>query len=599
MIFGRVKGSYFVITHIGLAVLLLFFAVISYSAAEVRGYVDRNSISMGETVQFTLELRKRVSEEPDTASLEKDFEVLGVSTSSRVSFVNGNMEAYTSWIMTLSPRHEGVLTIPPVYVAGLSSDPVELTVTKAPKSIHDSSVDIFIETEFKPEKSYVQQQILYRVRLFYGPGLKEGSLEDPVVDNAVVKRLGKDASYDTEKNGKRYRVTERTYALFFQESGEHSIEAPLFDGKVADRTRNSSMGSFGSFFNNDPFGMIGPSRRVRIKGDSQLIKVLPRPDSVKGDVWLPAEMVELGEEWSSERNEYKLGEPVTRTLTITAKGLTGAQLPDLSEKEVPGFRVYPDKAEVTSEEIDDAILGKRVQKIAYIPEESGNYTLPSVTLQWWNIRSGKMQTARLPERQIQILKIPGQDNEPVVSNSGSLGQVSNGVKANVFSSVEQKEQIVAQRNQKFWMVLFFIISVVWFVTLVLLLRERRKKGDFYASPGSRVQTDSLVKPARDRFRKICRQGDPHLARGALLQWGSAVWPENPPKGLCDLGERVQDQVFSRELERLDRILYGFDDGSGWSGQSLLDVFEKVAGKSVSCEGSKKSVLPELYLSGSV
>ncbi len=595
----RLMGcSYFKLIHVWSMVLLVLLGAATHVFAEVRGYVDRHAISAGETVQFTLEAAGSGKGDPDTTTLEKEFDILGTSNSNRIEFVNGKMESHKSWIMTLRPKRSGTLIIPAISIGDFQSDLIELTVSKTPSSIHDANVDIFIETDSEPDDLYIQQQLIYRVRLFYGPSLKEGTLSDPTVDNAVVKRLGKDVSYDAEKNGKRYRVNERTYALFFQASGEQRIAPPVFEGKVIDRSRRSSRRPFGSLFDSNPFGMVNSMRMVSVQGDEQVVNVKARPDDIKADFWLPAELIELEEKWDELRDEYSVGEPITRTLTITAKGLTGAQLPDLIEDGIMGFKVYPDKAEIISDEILGTILGKRVQKVAYIAEQSGELVLPAVTLQWFNVRHQELRTVKLAERKIKVKEASDQQNPAPVSgdnvSSAEAGKTTVDGKVAVGSIVDTQLSDVAAGHEKTWKIVALFAVAAWLVTCVLLVREKKAKSIAGSLLNKKDTGKSMVKASGARFRSVCKSGDPQAVRNALLLWGSTMWTDNPPKGLVELGVRLGDEKFLHEMTELDSVLYGFGDSVDWSAHELMQCFDRVSGKAGGVKAVGGSVLPELY-----
>ncbi|MEZ5581408.1 MAG: hypothetical protein R3F37_00205 [Candidatus Competibacteraceae bacterium] len=93
-----------------------------------------------------------------------------------------------------------------------------------------------IEVQAEPADPYVQAQVQYTVRLLFAVPLLDGSLDAPQPANAVVERLGDDVSYETQRNGRRYRVIERRYALFAQRSGADD-SALEFQGRVADNNR--------------------------------------------------------------------------------------------------------------------------------------------------------------------------------------------------------------------------------------------------------------------------------------------------------------------------------------------------------------------------
>ena len=114
--------------------VLLLFTVLGAmdraGAADMNAWLDRTRIGEGETVQLKLEAQGQVSGRPDTTPLEQDFEILGLSTGSRVNIVNGRTDATTTWVLTLSPMRSGSLEIPALQVGNHRSGQVSAIVTE-------------------------------------------------------------------------------------------------------------------------------------------------------------------------------------------------------------------------------------------------------------------------------------------------------------------------------------------------------------------------------------------------------------------------------------------------------------------------------------
>ncbi|VAW83215.1 hypothetical protein MNBD_GAMMA13-1798, partial [hydrothermal vent metagenome] len=160
--------------------LLLLLLTISSSEATVHATLDRDTISADDTLTLTIESDSRQSGlQPDLAPLEKNFEVLGTSTRTQVSIINGQRSDKTLWQVQLQPRHTGQLSIPPLSVGGQQTAAVELKVTKVPQqATAQAGQHVFIKAEVNSagKQTYVQQQIPYTVRLYYDGRLQEGDL---------------------------------------------------------------------------------------------------------------------------------------------------------------------------------------------------------------------------------------------------------------------------------------------------------------------------------------------------------------------------------------------------------------------------------------
>jgi hypothetical protein len=84
-------------------------------AAELVASVDRSRLNSGETVELTLE-SSDVTQfgKPDLTPLEPLFEVRGTRQVNQLNTLNGDNRATTRWIITLLPKENGSVVIPPL-----------------------------------------------------------------------------------------------------------------------------------------------------------------------------------------------------------------------------------------------------------------------------------------------------------------------------------------------------------------------------------------------------------------------------------------------------------------------------------------------------
>jgi len=567
-------------------------------AARLTAQLDRNRVGEGDTVQLILEMPGQVSERPDTGPLQKDFEVLGVSTGSRVSIVNGHTDSRTTWTISLSPRHTGRLTIPPLQVGGSRSQPLTLEVSKA--AIAAGDADILIESEVSPESPYVQAQVIYTLRLLYAVNISSGQLSEPKAENALIRKLGKDRNYTTHRHGRRYQVVERRYALFPQASGRLELAAPRFSGEIPD-TRRRRRSPFDSFFGNDPFfgrdpfdDLLTPTRRVRAHGKPTVLQVRPRPDAARGAHWLPAQRLTLKGKWEPDGGQVQAGEPVTLVVDLQAKGLTGGQLPSLAPQKVEGFEVYPDQAERNTDSDDNGVVGSLHQKIAFIPQRSGRLTLPAISLSWWDIGADQQRSVSLPARIIQVAPAsnrPASPPPPQTHNAPAPARSPRtlpGAAAAPAPGAPPASPWPATAGV--WPWISAALASGWLATLLLWWwRARHRSRSRPASP-EEPRTPS-ASAARKQFLTACKSGDPGRARQALLAWATAHWPANPPRGLEALADRLDDPRLKTELARLDRVIYRGE--RNWDGSWLASRLRHLPTTSGERQEERQG-LPPLY-----
>ncbi len=374
--------------------------------------LDRNRIVEGETINFTLTVPGDVDGEPDFTPLEQDFDILDRAQSNHTSIVNGRMSSQRVWRLVLAPKTRGLLTVPPIPVGRLQSlPPGGLKVLPAgSQDAGTESPPVFIEVEATPESPFVQGQLVYKVRILHRVKLREGTLSDPGVQGALLERLGEDTSYRAFRNGHNYNVIERRYAVFPQQSGRLVIEGPVLSASVAvnnQRRRGLSQ----RFFGRDPFadfpdigGFFQETQPVRVRGKRLEVDVKPQPAGATG-VWLPAQSLTLTESWTPETGEFRVGEPVTRTLTLEARGLSDAQLPDLEMPSVDGLKIYPDQPQAEQNLVEGTLQATKRIKAALVPTRPGRFDLPEIRVNWWDTDTDQAQTAVVPARNIEVLPV--------------------------------------------------------------------------------------------------------------------------------------------------------------------------------------------------
>ncbi|OIQ94206.1 trafficking protein particle complex subunit 10, TRAPPC10 [mine drainage metagenome] len=508
--------------------------------ASLRAQVDRNPVAMDES--FTLTLQSSDSGgEPDLDVLQRDFDVLGQSKSSSLQIINGQTSGSVQWQISLMPKRSGRLQIPAISVGSQSSQPIELTVSPASQTQAAPGGQLFLEVSAEPHVAYVQQQIIFTVRLYRTVDLGNGSsLSDPAFPkmDALVERLGGDRSFQTIRNGQTYSVIERRYAVYAQKSGQFSSAPVVFDGDV--------IAGGGGFFSFDPFGQN--SRHLHLSSKTIDLSVKPMPAGASGSRWLPASKLLLTEQWSEQPPRFTVGEPITRTLTLTATGLTAAQLPALAGQPIAGLKLYPDQPALKDNPDDQGITGTRVQKIAIIPTRAGKLTLPAIEVKWWNVDADKEEAATLPARSITVL--PGAPQAAAPPGVAPPLQVPTGATAG------------------WWPWLSLSLALGWLATVLAWVWRAREK----SRPGKPAVTEERLAQLKRRLKESCAANDAGAAQSQLLSWAKRRWPEQPPTSLAALARRC-DPELAAALGELDRTLYSGVE-SNWRGEALWRRFSQ-------------------------
>jgi hypothetical protein len=535
-----------------ISVMLLFMLFsASVSAAKIDVSVDRNPITITDSFQLTFSTTDSPGDDPNFAPLKQDFDIINQQKSSQLSWVNGSTNKTIQWTLSVMAKRSGELQIPAISFGNDLSQPLSITVIETtPLNAISDDNELFLEVEANPINAYVQAQVLYTVRLYQRINLAQATLSDPKLDNAVVEKLGEDHQYNTKVKGVSYLVTERKYAIFPQQSGVMTI-APLV--LTADVITDDPRSRFNSFFSNQN------TLTKRIFSKKINLNVQATPAGFDGDHWLPAEQLALKETWSNDTLQVKVGEPITRTLTILAKGATSSQLPALSMQQVnPELKIYPDQAVINDQKAGDGIMAMREQKIAFIPSTAGNFILPAINIPWFNTQTQEMEQA-----QISAVTLVA-----IASESANTG-VNSMPTTPAIQSPQQPPEItptpssIASSNIWMWATLGF--GIAWLLTLLFIFWSRFNKPRIKIK-STMENTPVKLKEIIKELKTACAENNPQAAQQALIKWATVSYNIT---NLVELSTAC-DADFQAELTKLNHALYA-KDKLAWNGSGLLQA----------------------------
>jgi len=530
-------------------VLILLSALSGFAkAAQITVSTDRNPVSIDESFHIIFTADESPDEDPDFSPLEQDFEILGQSSSSNSSWINGKSSKTIQWTLTVMAKQVGSLIIPAIKFGSDMSQNSTIQVNKgdADKNVKTDD-ELFLDVEATPLNPYVQSQILYTLKLYTKIDIAQARLNEPELEDAVIEKLGEDSNYNTQVNGVSYTVTERKYAIFPQKSGRMAIKPLILTAEVL--ATNSP--SFNGFFS----PQITKTKRVQSKEIE--LDVKPVPAEFTGRHWLSAEELHLQQEWSGDINQMKVGEPLTRTLTLLAKGTTVGQLPELNTGKIDGrLKAYPDQPVLKEQKKPDGIIAFREEKIALIPSKSGNYILPAITVPWFNSKSRKMEIATIPETTISAATIAAAPSTPSAqSNKKEIPQKTGPV-----------ELSQPQQERNIWLWVSCVLAFGWLATVLYFLTKRPADEQIKKKhPADNEETD--VQAIVDKLKQACNKNDAVAAKDSLIEWGRHKFDASNLGVIatcCDA--RLRD-----EIQELNRVLYGKEDAQ-WQGKKLFQAF---------------------------
>lgn len=560
----------------GFLTLLLSLTLSSPGWAKLTATADRTVLDSNETLQLTLRYDAQVlTSEPNFDVLQRDFKILSNNRQQQYSNINGRSESYTDWKLTLAPKRLGKLLIPSIKFKKDISNAIEITVRKASPS-NATGQPVYTETMVDKSAVYVQEQLLLTHRLYTSIQLTDLSIEELKIPGAIVQNVSQN-QFRKRIGSKDYIVVEMTFAVFPQASGKLDIPAIAISAhQVANNSQNSFFRSRGN-------------QLVR-NTQSKVINVMAKPAHIAADQWMPSSQVQLNQQWSSNLDQLVVGEPITRTITISAKGLTGAQIQPLNLEPSSDYKVYPDKAQLDEQVAAGGVSGIRRESFALVPNRQGKISLPKISVRWWDTVHQRMQTATLEALELNVGPAAADSTAALDPTLAPIDMAD----ISPVQSIEQQSLLESTGASR--LIQFSLALNALLLALVAALLLKRPKVATRKSANN-SQTDSPRLKLKQQLKAIeIAAGKEDLAavREAILAWGRCAFPEEKIKTLNEItqfcSESADPQLWE-QFKLLDQNLYTRESSEKADIKLLINLLKKLDTPAVKGKTSTNGLKP--------
>ncbi|MBF6033643.1 protein BatD [Pseudomonas sp. P155] len=535
--------------------LPLLLCTATAHAAELTASVDRSRLNSGETVELTLETSDVTQfGKPDLTALEALFEVRGTRQVNQLNTLNGDNRATTRWIITLLPKENGSVVIPPLQLGDAQSQPITVQVVESDTRENKNSLDpVFIEASLDQSSVYVQAQAILTLRIYHSVSLYDDSSLTPLqIADARIEQLGDTRTYEKDLNGVRHGVIEMRYAIYPQHSGLLTIAPQTFSATLVDTQPSQDANAQGP----------KPGKLMRVSSAEIPLTVKPKPLTYPVDApWLPARSLSLSESWNPEPEHTQVGDSMTRSLTLKVEGLASSQLPALPATEVNGLRRYPDQPVLSNQSTDRGIVGSREEREALVPSRSGAIDLPTVDVVWWNTFEDHLEHSSLPARTLQVANNPSLQ---VDTPTGNL------------------QPSIADNDMLWW----WKLSTLTLACTTLLGFGLWWRARWQPAVHRAAQTGPSPRTLMDDIKRASQANDPQATRQAL-----DAWARQQPETLADMAARFVP--LSDALDGLNGALYS-ETGQHWQGEDLWRAIRTIPAAERVQDPVGDSGLPPLY-----
>ena len=536
---------------------------VSANAATLTTSVDRTAITINDTLLLTIILDKQGADEIDFSSLELQFDILQRQQSSQTSIVNGRISSRTQWTLVIAPKETGNLLIPSLSANGAFSDAIKITVGDNSANKSDplrnfpttngndqanNTDNVFLRAVVNKDNVYVQEQIILRLQLHYRISLTDYEASDFVINDSAKELIDK-KNFKTTINGVAYNVLEHVYALHPQTSGTLTIPQQLWQ---VEKPSNR-------------FGQIR-SPFLRVTSQPIAINVKPIPSESTADHWLPASKINFTQKWEQSTISANVGEPLSYQLTITADGLGHSQLPNISldASANKDFTIYSDKADTKNQPSPQGIIGTRVINYAVIPKNTGTFTLPPISLRWWNINTDKEEVITLESQKIVVAstQLDQQNTIPTVSTLENTNT--------------NDSPITSSTTLRLWQFSTGVFFVLWLIFFYLWLNKRSHFSNVdviatHDSLSNKTKNKRALKAIYSDIDNAVKNKQYTTLKALLLEWASHKTEEDVTNSddFCHFFTEL-----SEVMNTIDKQLYSPNSIVVWDFAELLNLLKK-------------------------
>ena len=541
--------------------------------------VDRQIVPINETIR--LEITSTNGDNPDDVNLtllEEKFTVVKETSQNSISIFNGRTDSIKKRVVIITPQEIGKASIPPLKLNKQQSQAIDITVIKAtPVPSQMDSQQVMLEAEIDQVSTVVGAQAIYTLRIIYQIQLNNAEISPLSIADADIVALD-NKNYTRRINGSNFDVTEKRYAIFFNRPGMKTIDGQQLTALTT--SRNNRLLGY------DPFSR---GKELRLKADAVNINVLAKPAGADSSpYWLPSSKLTITSSFDTASLNARVGEPISRSIEITAEGLAAEKLPFTLSSPTDSLNSYAEKPEFVNQTFDRGIAGRRKDTVALIPTIEGKITLPAIEVEWWNTTKHRFEVASIEPQVINVLpainKVPNRDNAVIPPSSNNQLQPESKLTDNQLAGANQK-------NLNPWMISTLVLALGWLYTY----HARANK-----NTSQLVKTEWALDENIDQLKRelllACKQNNALKAKQALTAY-LTYYKECMSKD-SSIKALTYDSALKNAMEALDYYLYADHklktndrEKTPWNGQALKSAVENAVAQSNQQPPSKKILAP--------
>ena len=481
-----------------LLTLLALVTVFSVKAQEV-SFTARTEkvVQLGEQFQLVYEISARPQSfgAPSLKAFNSNGPRQGSNSSTQI--INGKVTQKSSYTFTytMQAKTAGTFTLKPAIskVKGkeYKSNPVTIKVVggNSDKAGGSGSEDIFLRIDLSKTKAYRGEQIVATLKLYTKHNIADlNGMSLPDYNGFFTEEIETENNINFERESYKNEIYQvgilKKTVLTPQKSGEIII-SPFELGVVYQKQVRRR-----SFFDSGVQNV-----RVDVKSKARTIVVLPLPGSTPTEYSGGVGSYNIKTTLSS--TTPKANEAITLKTVITGRG--NLKLLAAPKFNFPAdFEVYDPKIANNIKTDESGAHGSKTIDILLIPRFSGEYRIPEANFIFFNTKTGKYKTLKIPEFKLSVAK--GDESENATYVSGTTGEavktMANDIRFIKLDNepLKQKQAFLIEKG------VFYVIYAGSSLLFLVILFVYRKKVRENANVNL-VKTKRAGKISRKRLKK--------------------------------------------------------------------------------------------------
>ncbi|BCH28431.1 hypothetical protein MesoLjLc_03610 [Mesorhizobium sp. L-8-10] len=268
-----------------------------------------------------------------------------------------------------------------------------------------------VETELDKSQVVPGQYVTLRVTVLVPTWLPK-PVEFPSMEGPNLRvRLPERSTGPTSRriNGEQWSGVTRNYLI-----------SPMVAGTFAIPAQSISV----------TYAVPGSSEAARAELKTKAVTIAGvLPQGAEGlDPFIAATSLKLTQEFTQPTTGLQPGQSIKRTVTAEMEGASPIVLPELMpEIRIEGIEAYPGQPSISEKDERGLLSGTRIEQVTLMAEGGANGHVPGVELRWFNLTSGKIETATLDGFDISVdgppASRPGSDRRTITLAAAGLAGI--------------------------------------------------------------------------------------------------------------------------------------------------------------------------------